>query len=156
MKDITDFLSSGNESKKDDYTIEQRQAVAFFVGKILEMFPNYRDEMRKTENFKAKCRFSAPRIVNFSGDEAKDRIEKIRDLVAVQNMRGLNGNYKSFEFALLCAIGDMDKLNHDYRLAYPTHNRNDDAIKRIEQQRENSSTQEKALSELDKIKGLLK
>jgi hypothetical protein len=154
MKDITNIINE--HEPKPDYSLEQKHRVKNFVLSVFQLFPNYRQELTDEENVKSYCRIHAHKVVLFPPKNYQERLEKVEALVSQQNLQGLIGNYKNAVHALAAACGAMDRLNHDYRIAFPSHQGASGALQHIEDMRSMASTEEKALSELDKLKGIFK
>ncbi len=129
------------------------KALRAFVASVFQLYPNYGGELLKDDNFKAQCRIHAPEIVKFQPDNYNDRLNKIKMLVAVPNFKDLLGNYKNSVMALAAAAGYMDKLNHDYHLAYPTQQKNDFS-ERHQKSIENQCDPELAKKHIEKIRNM--
>ncbi len=150
MKTPKDITIQPNQP--DNYSEDERFKVRAFVASVFQMFPDYHNENKKDSNFSAYCRMYAKEIIAF--DNASERLEKVKKLIAVQNMKGLLGNYKNSVQALAVACGDMDKLNHDYRTAYPSNQNSTGAIAMIEKQKAIPKDEQLAKDTIKQLKDL--
>jgi len=139
------------DDAKPGYTKNERARVKAFVASVFQLFPNYSNELLHDDNFQAQCRIHAGNIINFQPDNYNVRLQHVKQLVAVQNMKGLLGNYRNSIQALSAAAGDMEKLEHDYSTAYPHQPKEGDLQKRIEQAKKDASEPDVARKHLDKL-----
>ncbi len=154
MKHITEI--DLNPKQSSQYSAEEKSYVRAFVGSVFQMFPNYNNELLKDDNFRAQCRMYAKEIIAMPASEYEDRLNKTKRLVSVQNMKGLLGNYRNSVQALAISAGDLEKLNHDYRIAFPSHQSGSGAIEGIKMIDSAASDDDTARAKIDEIKGLLK
>lgn len=144
----------GDGQAKPDYSKHEKQRVSAFVASVFQLFPAYGGDLLKDDNFKAQCRIHADSIIKMQPDNYNERLDKIKQLIAVQNFKGFIACYKNSLMALAIATGDMDKLNHDYNLAYPTIKKNDDFHERLKIAKESKSDIETAKKNISRLKGL--
>lgn len=139
-----------NDLIKPDFNKEQKFRTKGFVLSVFQMFPDYNEQMKDEENIRAYCRMYVKDIVTFDQSNYDERLEKVKKLVAVQNLSGLIGNYRNSIHALSAACGSMEKLNHDYRVAYPSHQGGTGALEHIKENKSDLTHEE----QIERAKGL--
>lgn len=142
MKDITTLIESGQSAQQDELSIPDKHKVKNFVLSVFQLFPNYKGELTDESNIKTYCRIHQHKISKFSDNNYADRLRKAEALISQQNLNGLVGNYKNAIHALAGACGDMERLNHDYRIAFPSNQGGTGALLAIENQSAQASDSE--------------
>ena len=145
-----------NVNSEGQYTKAEISTVRSFVASVFTLFPNYSNDLLKDDNFRAQCRMYAKEIIAMSPSEFEERLLKSKKLIGVSNMRGLLGNYKNAVQALAITAGDLEKINHDYRIAFPSHQKSTGAVEAIKLIDSSASDETTAQANIGAIKDMLK